>query len=67
MNADNVVVQDLRVAQFDRTFQRISHREHWLTLYLQLRDNGDSHSEAVSTIQGERQMAAQLMAVHNKS
>lgn len=41
---------------FDRAFPKQSHREHWLTMYLDLRDCGDSHSTAVDTIRGEMQM-----------
>lgn len=45
-----------RVRQFDREFPKIRHREHWLTLYLALRDGGDSHITATETVRGERQM-----------
>jgi len=56
MNAENMKVE-VRVSQFDREFKKISHHEHWLTMYLSLRDCGDSHSTAVETIRGEIQMA----------
>jgi hypothetical protein len=48
-------VNEVRLQQFEREFGRS--REVWRTLYLSLRDNGDSHSSACETIRMEIQMA----------
>lgn len=55
MNA-TVDIENSRVIRFDRTFPKLSNREYWLMLYLQLRDGGDDHSTACETVLGEIQM-----------
>jgi hypothetical protein len=52
----NQMIMSARVDAFDRAFPKTSHREHWLTMYLALRDSGDNHSTAVETIRGEKLM-----------
>ena len=52
--------QALRISAFDREFGKITQRETWLTMYLALRDGGDSHSTATETIRGERQMLSRI-------
>jgi hypothetical protein len=49
---------EIRRAQFERRFGTIGSnvRESWFTLYLQLRDSGDSHSAAVETVVAEMAM-----------
>ncbi len=55
MSPDSLAIE-LRVRSFDREFGKCTNREHWLTLYLQLRESGDDHWTASETIRMERQM-----------
>ena len=57
MNAESSV-QEIRIRAFDREFGKITQRESWLSLYLNLRDGGDTHSEASETVRAERQVAS---------
>ena len=59
MNSAEQYREEMRVKMFDREFPKIAAREHYLTMYLQLRDGGDSHSDAVTTIKAERMVAGQ--------
>ena len=65
MNAESSAVE-IRVRQFDREFPRIVRREHYLTMYLALRDGGDDHTTASETVRGEREMSQRMTAAeHN--
>lgn len=47
-------LEAFRVRRFDREFKNTSRREHWLTLYLSLREAGDDHQVAVETIREQQ-------------
>ncbi len=66
MNAEQTR-DELRIRSFDRAFPRITNREHWLTMYLALRDGGDTHSAAVETVRGEMLMLQRTTAEPAKS
>ena len=52
MKTNETQVYEIRLAALERSIGRTTEAER--TLYLELRDGGDSHSEAVETVRGER-------------